>query len=384
MASLTTAFPNFTWNNSIDYHAERVDAYEAVAMALVLLFGLMGVIGNGILVCIVLLNPDMRSVPNILIASLGLGDFFVVITSVPFTFVSYLYNIYPFSSAVCKFANAVPIVSHGVSVFTLSALSYDRYTAIVRPMQRRKSNAVRRTYAVAVTIWALSVTLGIPTAILAKRDVFHFQGFEIAICYALPVNLTLEGAVPTTAAKVHEVVRCLIMFVIPLAIITMYYMLIAMQLIQSSKAIPCEGHGDSRQLRARRRLARTVLVLVVIFAICWIPHFVYRLWFQFAFSVEVFDSLGMFILSTGSFLLTYANSCINPIALCFLSKTYRRYFARYLCCIRVRKLSHVRVARTNMYQMTPGTPTSTIYNYNKRSGDGSLRGSSVETKTCTV
>ncbi|XP_022082131.1 bombesin receptor subtype-3-like [Acanthaster planci] len=383
MASLTTALPNVTGNYTDDYHSQTVDVYEIVSMVFLISFGMLGVIGNGILVCIVLLNPDMRSVPNILIASLGLGDFFVVITSVPFNLVSYLYNSYPFNSAVCKFSSAVPIVSHGVSVFTLSALSYDRYMAIVRPMQRRQSNAVRRTYAVAISIWVTSILLGIPTTILAKRDLIYPSGVEVAICKTLPVNITEEyGAIPTVTAKVHEAVRCLIMFVIPLAIISMYYILIAKQLAQSSRTIPCENHGDSRQLRARRRLARTVLVLVVIFAICWIPHFMYRLWFNFSFSLEVFSSTGMFILQIVSVLMVYANSCINPIALCFLSKTYRRYFARYLCCQRNRKLSHVRATRMNMYPMSPGTPTSTIYN--KRSVDGSLRGSSVETRACTV
>ena len=95
----------------------------------------------------------------------------------------------------------------------------------------------------------------------------------------------------------------------------------------------------------------------------------------------MFQSTGMFIFSTVCFLLSYTNSCINPLALCFLSKTYRRYFARYLCCRR-KKLSHVRATRMNMYQMNPGSPMSTYIN--KRSRDGSLRGSSVETKTCTV
>ncbi len=268
MSSLTTvaSYSNYSFNET--YWEEPVDAYEAVAMGFLVLFGIVGVVGNGTLVCIVLFNPDMRSVPNILIASLGLGDFFVVITSVPVTFVSYLYSEYPFGVAMCKFGNVVPIISHGVSVFTLAALSYDRYTAIVRPMQRRQSNAVVRTYIVSVVIWCLSIILGTPTAVFARLEIYEYEGVSVAICLPYPVG--------SVEAKVHEVLRCFIMFVGPLAIISCYYLLIAAQLYQSSRAIPCEGHGDSRQLRARRRLARTVLVLVVIFAICWIPHFIYR------------------------------------------------------------------------------------------------------------
>ena len=238
-------------------------------MGFLLLFGLVGVVGNGTLVCIVLFNPDMRSVPNILIASLGLGDFLVLISSVPFTFTSYLFIEYQFGMSMCKFSNVVPIISHGVSVFTLAALSYDRYTAIVRPMQRRQSNAVMRTYILSILIWCVSILLGIPSGIVSQIHIYEDQGTSVAVCVPFSVG--------SVEAKVHLVVKCVIMFIGPLAMISCYYLLIALQLYRSSRAIPCEGQTDSsRQLRARRRLARTVLVLVVIFAICWIPHFIYR------------------------------------------------------------------------------------------------------------
>jgi len=71
---------------------------------------LVGVVGNASLIWILLRNKNMRSVPNTYIFNLAVGDLLVLICSVPFT-------------------------STVVSVFTLTALSLDRYSAIVRPVQ---------------------------------------------------------------------------------------------------------------------------------------------------------------------------------------------------------------------------------------------------------
>ena len=46
---------------------------------------------------------------------------------------------WPFGSAICKLTNYMQEVSVGVSVFTLSALSYDRYHATANPISHRKN-----------------------------------------------------------------------------------------------------------------------------------------------------------------------------------------------------------------------------------------------------
>jgi len=51
----------------------------------------VGVLGNGTLVLIFIRNSNMRNVPNTYIFSLALGDFLVIVTSVPFT--STLYTV---------------------------------------------------------------------------------------------------------------------------------------------------------------------------------------------------------------------------------------------------------------------------------------------------
>ena len=101
------------------------------------LFGLIfivGLIGNGGLIYILCRNKAMRSVPNTYIFNLALGDLLVLVFSVPFIGTIYTIESWPFGEFICKFTEFAKDMSVGVSVFTLTALSADRYTAIVKPV----------------------------------------------------------------------------------------------------------------------------------------------------------------------------------------------------------------------------------------------------------
>lgn len=259
-----TTVPGMNATSSYEYELYAIGWKTYLEVVFMCFFGAVGTIGNGTLILIVLLNADMRNVPNTLIASLALGDFVFLAWNVPFTIASYFHHTYPFSMFVCKMSSAIPILSEGVSVLTLGALSFDRYNAIVRPMHRRRSNAVVQTYLLALIIWVVATALSVPSFIIAKR-----VDIGIPLCYSLPFGQPIS--------IVHEIFRFLVLYVFPLIVISLFYTLIALQLLASSRDMPGESRGDAtKQVKARRRLARSVIVLVALFAICWFPHFVYQ------------------------------------------------------------------------------------------------------------
>lgn len=57
-------------------------------------------------------------------------------TCVPFTFTVYILDSWPFGLVLCKVSECAKDISVGVSVFTLTALSADRFFAIVDPMRK--------------------------------------------------------------------------------------------------------------------------------------------------------------------------------------------------------------------------------------------------------
>jgi len=85
-----------------------------------------------------------------------------------------------------------------------------------------------------------------------------------------------------------------------------------------------------RQVRARKKVAKTVLAFVLVFAVCFLPNHVFMLWFYYnPKSREEFNDFWLVLRIVG-FCLCYGNSCINPIALYLVSGTFRKHFDRLL------------------------------------------------------
>lgn len=86
----------------------------------------IGLLGNTTLVKIFITTSAMRSVPNIFISSLAVGDILLLVTCVPMDAIRYFHEEWVFGTVACKMIPVIQLTSVGVSVFTLTALSADR------------------------------------------------------------------------------------------------------------------------------------------------------------------------------------------------------------------------------------------------------------------
>jgi hypothetical protein len=84
----------------------------------------------------------------------------------------------------------------------------------------------------------------------------------------------------------------------------------------------------TRLVRERRRVARILLLLAVLFAFCWLPYNVLALLFDLGVNKNI--KLFSFAL-----LLGHANSAINPILYCFMTRNFRRAVRDLVLCSRV-------------------------------------------------
>lgn len=78
----------------------------------------------------------------------------------------YVVQSWPWGSILCTASEFFKDVSIGVSVFTLTALSGDRFFAICDPLRKFHhgggKRATRMTIAIALSIWVLAIICGIP------------------------------------------------------------------------------------------------------------------------------------------------------------------------------------------------------------------------------
>ncbi|TKS75279.1 Neuromedin-B receptor [Collichthys lucidus] len=145
-----------------------------------------------------------------------------------------------------------------------------QYKAIVNPMDIQTSSAVFWTCLKAVSIWLLSVLLAVPEAIFSQ--VVSMQGHRDNVTFVNCVPYPLSNQMHP---KIHSVMIFLVYFLVPLAIISVYYYHIARTLIKSAHDMPGEvSEHTKRQMETRKRLAKIVLVFVGLFALCWFPNHV--------------------------------------------------------------------------------------------------------------
>lgn len=320
---------NVSEMNSSEIPLEDDVVRVVVPVAFAIIF-FVGLIGNGTLVYIVFKNKSMHTKPNVLIVSLAIGDFLLILVSVPFTTTYYVLREWYLGTVVCKLDEFMQTVSLGISVFTLVALSADRFLAIVYPFTAYCSVTKTRVRAVALSIWIVAILLGLMD--LVGSDVRPCCSLPIKVCNPYPEEWG-DGY-----KEFRKLFRFLFYFMIPVIIITTLYSLIACVLLRKPYTGNQVNAGkDSistavfQRIESRKRVAKVVLLFVVIFVVCWLPRHVFIVW---TFYVEPHYNEAWHVFKTVGFCLCFIYSSVNPFILYFLNEEFRQYFRSYLfgCC----------------------------------------------------
>ncbi|XP_013910206.1 PREDICTED: phe13-bombesin receptor-like [Thamnophis sirtalis] len=90
------------------------------------------------------------------------------------------------------------------------------------------------------------------------------------------------------------------------------------------------------QIESRKRVAKTVLVLVGLFAFCWLPNHILYLYRSFTYHTSIDTSAFHLVATIFSRALAFSNSCVNPFALYWLSKSFRQHFKKEISCCKAK------------------------------------------------
>uniref|UniRef100_A0A3B3ZAN7 G-protein coupled receptors family 1 profile domain-containing protein n=1 Tax=Periophthalmus magnuspinnatus TaxID=409849 RepID=A0A3B3ZAN7_9GOBI len=207
-------------------------------------------------------------------------------------------------------------------------LSFFRYRAIVKPLDIQTSSSTSSIILRAALIWLFSLLLAIPEAVFSDLHTFNIPSTNESFITCAPYPHAGE-----LHPKIHSMASFLIFYVIPLLVISVYYTYIARSLMKSASNLPVENNVHARrQVESRKRLAKTVLVFVALFAVCWLPSHVIYLYRSYHYS-QVDTSLVHFLCSVAARILAFTNSCLNPFALYLLSDSFQKQFNEHLCCL---------------------------------------------------
>lgn len=138
-----------------------------------------------------------------------------------------------------------------------------------------------------------------------------------------------------SGSNAFHIFNTLSMYVLPLAIILICYVKILVQVWRKAIQGTESAQAQERSIRRKRKITRMVFVIVLLFAICWLPTHVFRLWKEFDTRFHMtanniyFDFANLFALC-----LVYANSCVNPFVYAFKTTSFKEHFKKLFtsCC----------------------------------------------------
>ena len=295
-----------------------------------------------------------RNTANLLIANMAAADLLLTISIMPYSVTNlYIGSVWfagVFGYITCTAVFYAFVVSIAASILTILVLSIDRFYSVLHPLQRRH---FLRPKAMSAVIWILSLLLMSPNLLVYRT----LEGPDGRF-YCMQMWYWEEDTVSFTKTyqilKVFHILYFVVLYAVPLSIIAVLHVLIGRRLWL--RKIP--GNATDRnkviQERSKRKGIKLLSVIVVVFALCWIPTYVMHYYIYLA--PEMISREAMFI----SFWVSHAQSSINPCLYILLNDKFRKDF---LHTLKLRPLS-----RSDWVSMTASGQSgrSTRSNFSQR------------------
>nr|XP_060644119.1 leukotriene B4 receptor 1-like [Anolis sagrei ordinatus] len=264
----------------------------------------IGIPGNSFVVWTICRRMKQRPSTVVLILHLAIADLLVLAT-MPIWIYSFAHS-WVFNVVTCKALVFVVYCSMYASIFLITALSIERFTAVFYPFAVRwwKKKAV--TFLVVSGIWFLSIAFG--------ATIIPFQETD-------ETDIGLQCAARRYDSNTQEVacllVETIVGFLIPFTVIIICYISIS----QRIGRMVCPS---------KRRSAKLIASVVAAFGLCWLPHHIFNLMSvasvlmedshpEMSGSLDKTVAVGVYIAGSVAFI----SSCINPLLYAFAARNFR-------------------------------------------------------------
>uniref|UniRef100_W5NMK1 G-protein coupled receptors family 1 profile domain-containing protein n=2 Tax=Lepisosteus oculatus TaxID=7918 RepID=W5NMK1_LEPOC len=282
--------------------------FDALMAVLYLGVCVVGLAGNSLVIITILKLDKMESATTVYIFNLALADGLFMV-GMPFIALQNFHQRWVFGDLACKLVMILDGINQFTSVFCLTFMSIDRYMAVVNPIRFSKWCTPRRAKMISVFLWFFSLLPVLPMAV-------HFTVIGSTCSLNPPGSFDMWWLT-------FIIYTFTLGFALPFIVMTACY---ASMLVNLKSGISRFQNRETQRLE--KKLTKMVVAVVLVFAICWLPFYVFNFYFlrhpedltpAFAKGFE-------FVV-----LLSYSWSCANPILYACLSEKFRKHFHTLLC-----------------------------------------------------
>ncbi|XP_077988219.1 QRFP-like peptide receptor [Glandiceps talaboti] len=313
-------YPSFTNNQSHGNFSFYYDLALNIESQYVLICAftfnmLMSICGNIVLLYVLICGKSTRSDLNAFLINLAVADLLIAVFCMPFTFPTIMLGHWIFGKAMCPTTIFLQQVSVIVTIGTLTAVGIDRYFAVIYPLTVRVTKNRRKI--VFLCIWVIAITLATVQTIFTEVEEIYYDGRYIYFCS--------EEFPSPRFSKVYEIFFILITYIIPLYILCYTYSRIGIRLWGRTVPGNADHVRDQSQAKAKKKVIKMLVIIVVMFAVCWLPvhtfKFISLCYPMVTIDVEAQDI--MRVVQCCILWMAMAHSFVNPLIYGFLNEGFR-------------------------------------------------------------
>ena len=315
----------------------------------------MGTFGNILVIAAVCNTSVLRTRSNIFIIFLAAMDLITCSILAPFFILTLLNGGWPYADIYCKVLGYAALMCLAMSVTTLGLIAITRYVAVTRPKYvfRKQCNGY-----IILLAFTVLVTLNILIVILPEVVHFGTVGYNPNLGHCSMVcdeerdwwfcaTLFMSGV--TTTMVLTPAYYALTLWVVRKSRMT-----VAAINNGSCRVSLKDGHtpaGNTNRAptlsREEIRLTKKLMILFLIFFICWVPYSI----------VILSDKNGIVPVPVHRFtdLFLWVNSCLNPYLYAWMMRSFRSAYKRvtrfnkwrkYLPCRKIRDVNPTSTSMT--------------------------------------
>ena len=305
-------------NNVIYVPLYSTEAKVGLTFAYIIIF-VISLFSNSVgLQVVVSAKTPSKRITYLLIKNLAVADLILTLTVMPNSvwFMYFDHNRWfggTMGTITCKLFFYVILVSIAASVITLTIISIDRFFAIFFPS---KLTLFHKHKTITIVIWFVSLLAVTPYLLLFQ---VKKPGDYYVCCPEWPWSK--DDRETYLFMRAFSIFGFIAFYALPLLITAVLNCLVVRR-VWFHKS-PGNASSNRTSTAARRKVIRMLAIIVVGFALCWLPTHInhYFMYFQPA----VWEKIP-FAVWTFNFWLSHANSAVNPLFYILLYRRFRKAF----------------------------------------------------------
>uniref|UniRef100_A0A6G1SF41 Allatostatin-A receptor n=1 Tax=Aceria tosichella TaxID=561515 RepID=A0A6G1SF41_9ACAR len=278
---------------------------------------IVGLLGNIIVGLVIWEDKNSErgewSPANLLILDLSIADLFFIIFCIPFTGWDYAVGHWVFGRIWCKLNQYLIITCAIGSIYTLVLMSFDRFLAIVYPIESLSYRTSDNIMGAIIFKWVVILIGALPTIQmhdLVVSSISHDQ---------YNCRFLRQDYDPLT----FQITFFILSYFLPLVLIFFLYLRLLKRLWCGEHP---RGHKESaKKLESKKKVTRTVAWIVCVFAICWFPIQIMLILMRLKSHNITPTYVAIQVIAHT---LGYMNSCVNPIIYAFTTESFYQSLKR--------------------------------------------------------